>query len=130
MKKAVIINLVLTVLLVSCSSDEGNESSNIQIDPPSWIHGVWLTEGVRVGFEFTSNDVILIALVQDTSQREALESLEAIGETVSSNDEATSDYYSLTVNHPNGVSYTYSFNKESDTTIRWTSASSSVLIKQ
>jgi hypothetical protein len=56
------------ITIISCEGDDGNtnnNSNNLTINPPSWIHGVYLLAdpdgqvGV-VGFEFKSDDMCTV----------------------------------------------------------------------
>lgn len=66
MKK--LLYLFLAITIISCGGDDGNtnnNSNNLTINPPSWIHGVYLQEvdgqvGV-VGYEFKSDDVCTVS---------------------------------------------------------------------
>ena len=63
MKKLLYLFLALTIF--SCGGDDdgntNNNSSNLTINPPSWIHGVYLQENIDgsilpLGYEFKSDD--------------------------------------------------------------------------
>ncbi|WP_372744583.1 hypothetical protein [Lutibacter sp.] len=61
MKKNTLI-LLLTLVLFSCSKDDDSTSSNISINPPSWIQGTWVIDNdyTYVAFKFTSNDMYIL----------------------------------------------------------------------
>ncbi len=68
MKK--LLYLFLAITIFSCGGDDdgntNNNSNNLTINPPSWIHGVYLLEvngqvGV-VGYEFKSDDFCSVAV--------------------------------------------------------------------
>ena len=122
--------LMAFAVLSSCSSDDDEPSSNIQINPPAWIQGTWLAENNATGFKFTSNDIIILNTGIQQSHRESLEQFGNAGETVSANDESTSNNYSAELNYPAGQTVTYSFNKLSDNDISWVTISNIVLVKQ
>ena len=123
--------LIFSTLLISCSSDsDNNSSSSIQINPPAWIQGTWMDESQVTGFKFTSNDIVTINFNAQQSHRELLELGADSGQTVSANDESTSDYYSVELNFPAGQTVVYSFNRLSDNQINWTTVSSLVYNKQ
>lgn len=133
MKKTFTLLTIFLLILSSCSSDdESNSNSNIQINPPNWIQGTWLTgASTTMGFRFTSNDVVVITLGgAEISQRGQLESVAETGQDVSANDEPTENTYKLTSNFPGGQTTIYSFTKISDTEITWDAVNNSVLIKQ
>jgi len=44
MKKNLFSVFMLVVVLFSCSSDDGDNNSSIQINPPQWIRGTWLID--------------------------------------------------------------------------------------
>ncbi len=62
MKK--LLYLFLAITIISCGGDDdsgnaNNNSSNLTINPPSWIHGVYLLENIDgsilpLGYEFKS----------------------------------------------------------------------------
>ena len=62
MKK--LLYLFLAITIISCGGDDGNtnnNSNNLTINPPSWIHGVYLLENIDgsilpLGYEFKSDD--------------------------------------------------------------------------
>lgn len=112
---------VLLFSLVSCSSDDNDDSNNgqISINPPQWIQGKWLQEdnSTVVGYRFTSNDFITIVANVETSQREQLEAFANSGQSVSATDSSTDSTYSVTINTIGGQSTIYNFTKISDTEI-------------
>ncbi|MDG1062852.1 MAG: hypothetical protein P8O93_00205 [Flavobacteriaceae bacterium] len=57
--------LILALSIISCSGDDdgntNNNSSNLTINPPSWIQGIYLQEGANgqilpIGHEFKTDD--------------------------------------------------------------------------
>ena len=135
MKKAISVLGIFLILLSSCSSDDndGSNSSEIQINPPTWIQGKWLVEDSGmgdIGWRFTSNDFIIITAGSETSTRGQLETLLDSGQDVSTNNESSDTTYSITSNYPFGQTTIYSFTKVSDTEISWDTVSSSIYVKQ
>ena len=56
MKK--LIFLFTALLFISCSGDDDSSSNDTSINPPSWIQGVWMREGLEgLGYEFTKDDI-------------------------------------------------------------------------
>ena len=67
MKK--LLYLFLAITIISCGGDDdgntNNNSSNLTINPPSWIHGVYFQEGVNgqtipQGWEFKPDDLCYV----------------------------------------------------------------------
>ena len=56
MKKLLL--LFSALLFISCSGDDDSSSNDTSINPPSWIQGLWMREGVEgFGYEFTKDDI-------------------------------------------------------------------------
>ena len=65
MKKSLLIYPLLALLIFACS-DSDSSSSNLSINPPSWIQGVWIDEdllalGLRSGYEFKIDDLCQVS---------------------------------------------------------------------
>ena len=58
MKKLFALFLVVFTLGACSSSDDGNNSSNSQITPPSWIQGTWVDGSI--GYRFTHDDICIL----------------------------------------------------------------------
>ena len=61
MKK--VLFLFVTLLMISCSSDDDSQTTNSFINPPDWIIGTWLDESEPAfsqigGFQFTHDNLI------------------------------------------------------------------------
>ena len=131
MKKFYFIILAVFIMsLSSCSSDD-NGSSNSQINPPNWIQGLWMTgEGLAdTGFRFTSNDITIILINTEVSQKGYIKQFTDAGQNVSTNEEMDENSYSIILNYPAGQSVTYSFTRISDSKITWDAVNNSVYIK-
>ena len=60
MKKSLLIYPLLALLIFACS-DSDSSSSNLSINPPSWIQGIWINSelqslGLRIGYEFKTDN--------------------------------------------------------------------------
>ena len=72
MKKLLFVFTALILFACSSSDDNSNTSQNpISINPPDWIQGTWIQDGITgtsfsMGFKFSSND--LCALISTTEQ--------------------------------------------------------------
>jgi hypothetical protein len=127
--------LIYFIFLYSCSSDDSSNSSEIQITPPNWIQGKWLAENpdgspLNSGFEFKSNDLIVITTSFQQSQRVYVQNLIDLGQNASATDSGTNTSYSLSVSLPLGQDVIYSFTKISDNEISWDSVIGSAFIRQ
>lgn len=62
MKKLFALFLVVFTLGACSSSDDGNNSSNSQITPPSWIQGTWYINSdiAMTGYRFTHDDICIL----------------------------------------------------------------------
>lgn len=63
MKKLFALFLVVFTLSACSSSDDGNNSSNSQITPPSWIQGTWYINSdiAMTGYRFTHDDICILS---------------------------------------------------------------------
>ncbi|TYB72598.1 hypothetical protein ES676_10505 [Bizionia saleffrena] len=135
MRKITPLLAILFFLLFNCSSDDDNASnnSNIQINPPNWIQGKWLLEDSslgEMGWEFTSNDLIIINMSNEISHRGQLQFYIDAEQEVSTQEEITSNTYKLTSNYTAGQTTVYSFTKISETEISWDIIENSTYEKQ
>ena len=132
MKKITFILLSLSfTFFTSCSSDEVPGGGEHQINPPQWIHGEWLQEdsdGNSHGYRFTPDDLVIIMLPLESSQKSMLNQMAQGGYEVSTSETITEDQYSLTTNF-DGQVMTYNFFKVSDTEIYWEN-SENIFVKQ
>jgi len=122
---------ILSTVFLSCSSNNENISSDI--NPPVWIHGSWLVEGTltgNTGFKFTSNDVVLLQNLGDTSQRTLINRSRELGQEVLVMENISKDLYSLRLEFQNGQAVNFDFTKISDTEITWNQVANSVLVRQ
>lgn len=128
--------LALTIIIIfnSCSnSDNDKNTSEIQINPPSWIQGKWLLPDSTVGesgWRFTNNDFIIIQVNTELSQRNQLQQFSNNGQEVSASDTSSENSYSVVLNSIGGQSTTYSFSKISDNEITWDTVANSIYTKQ
>lgn len=78
MKKLFALFLVVFTLSACSSSDDGNNSSNSQITPPSWIQGTWVDKetydvvGYKIGYIFRSDDVCMLNISQEICWKETI----------------------------------------------------------
>jgi hypothetical protein len=127
---------VLTALLIfSCSSsDDSSGTSSSDINPPTWIQGTWKQEGASqgqgIGFKFSSNDFCTLILSADVCTQGQIDSFRKVGEKVTVEETISSTLYSAKINYPMGQSVTYTFNKISNTEIKWEASAGVVFIKQ
>lgn len=123
-------------LMLSCSnSDDNNNLSNSDFNPPNWIQGTWTQEseiGLDGGtFTFTSNDFCLSTSgVDQQCQRELIEQLRQSGVNPSVIEYITDDAYTIEINYGLGQSSIYSFEKLSSNSIEWTAVPGAVFTKQ
>lgn len=125
--------LIIMIILNGCSSDDNNSNnSKIQINPPSWIQGKWLIEGVsnNAGWRFTLNDVISIQNGIEISERGQLEMVLQSSQNVSTSEEISSNRYKLISNYPAGQTTIKTFTKISNTEISWDDTPGIVFVKQ
>ena len=126
MKK--LLYLFLAITIISCGGDDdsgntNNNISNLTINPPSWIHGVYLQENIDgsilpLGYEFKSDDFCTVLSNMATCYQAQLD---LYGDTPNFEtdvyEESDSNRYfiELTI----GVAiYEYEFEKVSSTIIR------------
>lgn len=108
------------IALVSCSKEDDNNSLN-SINPPDWILGTWLIDdpAFELGWKFTSNDVVIIQMGGQLSQKGQIDFYLENGQEASTTEEYTNETYSLKLILPAGQSVIYSFTKISSTEIQW-----------
>jgi hypothetical protein len=124
--KKIILLLIFTSLLHSCSSDSNNDNPGTNINncqtlnPPTWIQGTWIKQnspvGSYTGYKFTSDDVIDIGSQSFSNSRKFQLDFYCnsnVNYTVTEN--TTSVSYFLEINW-SGIA-TYNFAKISDTKI-------------
>lgn len=124
--KKIILLLIFTTLLHSCSSDSNNDNPGTNINncqtlnPPAWIQGTWIKQnssaGSYTGYKFTSDDVIDIGSQSFSNSRKFQLDFYCnsnVNYTVTENTTPTS--YFLEINW-SGIA-TYNFAKISDTKI-------------
>jgi hypothetical protein len=127
---------VFTALLIfSCSSsDDSSATSSSDINPPTWIQGTWKQEsalqGQGLGFKFSSNDFCTLIFNADVCTQGQIDSFRKAGEKVTVEETISSTLYSAKINYPMGQSVTYTFNKISNTEIKWEASAGVVFIKQ
>lgn len=135
MLKKLILSLCI-IFIFSCSSDDDSSANSINsINPPSWLQGKWLAENpdgspLGNGFEFTSNDVIVITIVSEQSQKDYVEYLESLNQEVSVSETSSDNSYTLSIDISFGQNIVYAFNRISDTEITWLAVNNSVFTKQ
>jgi hypothetical protein len=131
--KTKLIKLIVVIIcftsILSCSKNDREFYSFIQINPPEWIQGTWLKAGTGFGWRFTSNDIISIDPNLEFSFRESYQSFIDHGANASISDTYTNVSYIVTINY-GGVISTFDFTKLSDTEISEKSDSLAILIKQ
>ena len=114
--------LLLLVLVCSCSkSDDSGNSGSTSINPPAWIHGIWIQENSTVGngYIFTNKDFLLKGSGWgNTSFASSVELTNASGGNASVHETITSNSYNIDIDL--GVQiHIYHFNKISTTKIEW-----------
>lgn len=118
MKKNIII-LIFATIILSCSSDNSNNTKSNSLNPPSWIKGKWINgtgEGAS-GYNFSSNDWCHFFSEISTCWRNTITSSQGqltVQETITDNSYITK----FTIG---GIIQTYSFIKISNTKIHVTS---------
>jgi hypothetical protein len=111
------------MIFTSCSSnDDGNSNnnSNIELNPPAWIQGVWVNERYpNGGFKFTSNNMIRITfdannnIIEDFNFKEFW----SIFDNAYVNESTRNNYYKAGIGFPENPSYKYTeFYKTSEST--------------
>lgn len=114
--------LFTLMLLFSCSNDDDN-TSNSFINPPSWIHGTWLDESEPEwsqdgGFQFTNDNLLLVNTdgQVDINLKEGLQ--DGVNTGSITTEEIISDTeYNLAIISNGSTNVSYSFKKDTETTI-------------
>lgn len=124
MKKLLYLFLALTIF--SCGGDDdgnkNNNSSNLTINPPSWIHGFYLQEvngqvGV-VGYEFKSDDFCTVLLnISNCYQAQLDVYVDTPNFETNVYEEIDSNRYLIEITLGPTI-YSYEFEKVSSTSIR------------
>ena len=125
MKK--LLYLFLAITIISCGGDDdsgntNNNSSNLTINPPSWIQGVYYqvfpTTGdvVPFGYEFKSDDFCTISNNSAICNKEQLELYASSTLFADVYEEIDNDRYFLEITFQNFTT-TYEFLKVSSTSI-------------
>lgn len=120
MKKifGLIILILITFSISSCSSDDNSGNNNSAINPPDWIIGTWFGQvgetNSGLGFKFTSNDFCSIAGSQTSCFAEPVNQSQGI---ITVEEVVDSENYIITINNNNTVSNTFHFRKYSETEI-------------
>ena len=116
--------LLVSILIISCSKDDGAVNSTTSINPPAWIHGTWRSEGAGgtsiTGLQFTANDMILLGLT-NMSHKNNISSIIKSGGEVTVDENISQEDYDITIEYSMGTSINYSFSKVDDNTIIWNS---------
>ena len=126
MKK--LLYLFLAITFISCGGDDdsgntNNNSSNLTINPPSWIQGVYLQlnpitgDVLPVGYEFKSDDFCTVSNNSAICNKEQLELYASSTLFADVYEEIDSDRYFLEITLQNFTS-TYEFLKLSGTSIK------------
>ncbi|WP_034889622.1 hypothetical protein [Gillisia sp. Hel_I_29] len=106
MKKFFIIYLLI-ITSISCSTNDDTSAAKTSINPPDWIHGSWKVENVTnntSGFQFTSNDIILLSGSVNISHKEQIATYSNIDYDISVKEWISNDDYSVDFNYPQGMS--------------------------
>ena len=124
MKK--LLYLFLTVLIVACSSEDGNSNSNVtNFNPPVWIQGIWLNTN-SAGFEFRQNDFCVIT---PPASVVCYEQTYSVVNDFNVYEEISNTRYFTTITIA-GSEFNFEFEKISDNSITWTAVDGSVLERQ
>ena len=111
MKKIINFTLTLAVLLLMSSGCALFSSS--ALNPPSWINGTWTDASDMITWEFTGDNAIYTAMGISIDYKEISEQ-----EGVEISDSSSDTEYEFTY-EAGGVSVTYTFTPENDTTINY-----------
>jgi len=115
---------LVTVLLISCSSNKGDDvEENQSLHPPVWIQGTWLDNpgsSTRGGFKFVENDVFTVLIISGRITEHS--TLEGIANRDFSIDETkTNTKYEYTLHYfDTNSSEKWSFEKKTATEIEYT----------
>ena len=97
----------MSIFILACSSNDDDSASddvNIEINPPTWIHGTWTAENPSAEatkFLFTKSNVYQYHEDGMYSYAEMIELYRLNGSRVSVEEEIEDDYYSLIIQFPN-----------------------------
>tara|TARA_B100000767_G_scaffold109767_1_gene105060 strand:- start:278 stop:691 length:414 start_codon:yes stop_codon:yes gene_type:complete len=120
MKKLLLLSLA--VLLFSCGDNDDNSSSNVSINPPSWIQGIWINSelqslGVRLGYEFkTDNFCIVQSNVNNCYKEQVALWTDVDGDNAEVQENITNNSYSIDIRILGGTT-SYVFEKVSNSRI-------------
>ena len=125
MKK--LLYLFLAITIISCGGDDdsgntNNNSSNLTINPPSWIQGVYLQlypitgDVLPVGYEFKSDDFCTVSNNTASCTKEQLEFWASSNLFADVYEEIDNDRYFLEITFQTYTT-TYEFLKVSSTSI-------------
>ena len=120
MKKLVLLSLA--VLLFSCGDNDDNSSSNVSINPPSWIQGIWINSElqslcVRLGYEFkTDNFCIVQSNVNNCYKEQVALWTDVDGDNAEVQENITNNSYSIDIRILGGTT-SYVFEKVSNSRI-------------
>ncbi|MCB0747084.1 MAG: hypothetical protein KDC90_06410 [Ignavibacteriae bacterium] len=120
--------LAVVLTLVSCSSDNDNNSDSSAYNPPSWIQGTWGLEADQFSpeqpfYRFTSNNVC--QMQPGVTELCWKEIIEFQPEVYSGSDSSSSTTYQASLITANGVpTITLKFQKVSASIILWVETSS------
>ncbi|MGJ8745798.1 hypothetical protein [Polaribacter sp.] len=119
MKKNILL-FCFALLFLNCSSSDDNLRNSSSINPPSWIQGTWLIEGVTTnsGFRFSNNDFCLVILTGQSCFKEQLNQLNNSGATTKVNEMTANNSYSIDITLSSQI-VTYEFKQISATQIEW-----------
>lgn len=113
MKKLLLLSALLIIACGSDDSDSSNSNGN-SINPPAWIHGLWLNDTASVGVEFRDDNLCSIS----TGGTICFKELMTFDPESSVYEEISDTRYYIVISA--GFSeYTYEFEKVSETTINW-----------
>ena len=123
MKKYLLIYPLLALLIFACS-DSDSSSSNLSINPPSWIQGIWINSelqslGLRIGYEFkTDNFCIVQSNVNNCYKEQVALFSDADGDNTNAEvqENITNDGYSIDIRILGGTT-SYVFEKVSNSRI-------------
>ncbi|MBI6121179.1 hypothetical protein [Salegentibacter maritimus] len=130
--RKIIYLFLFPLIVLSCSSDN-DEINASSINPPEWIQGTWLVQGSTTGdngVRFTSNDLILIQVFTETSQRELIENSRELGQEIEVIENISEEHYSLHLDFNNAPTVNLRFSKLSSSEITWNQVANSILVKQ
>ena len=97
----------MSMFILACSSNDDDSASddvNIEINPPTWIHGTWTAENPTAEaskFLFTKSNVYQYHEDGMYSYAEMIELYRLNGSSVIVEEEVEDDYYSLIIQFPN-----------------------------